>query len=75
MYAFRQRPLTWLFLIALACLNVVAISTDFRQDWYADLLAGQVFIAGGWLALDMRTAWRERAFLQPPSLRRRRPIT
>ncbi len=51
MPAFRQRPLTWLFLIALACLNVLAIATDFRLDWYADLIAAQVFIAGGWLAL------------------------
>jgi hypothetical protein len=51
MYAFHQRPLTWLFFIALACLNVLAISTNFQLDWYADLLAGQVMIAGGWLAL------------------------
>jgi hypothetical protein len=51
MYAFRHRPLTWLFLIALACLNVVALATDFRHDWYADLLAAQMYLAGGWLAL------------------------
>jgi hypothetical protein len=38
-------------LIALACLNVLAVATNFKLDWYADLLAAQVFIAGCWLAL------------------------
>lgn len=51
MPSFRQRPLTWLFFTALACLNALAIATNFELDWYADLLAGQVMIAGGWLAL------------------------
>jgi hypothetical protein len=51
MYAFRQRPLTWLFLIAMACLNVLAWATDFELNWYADLQAAQVMIAGAWLAL------------------------
>jgi hypothetical protein len=51
MYAFRQRPLTWLFLIAMACLNVLAWATDFELHWYADLQSAQLMIAGGWLAL------------------------
>jgi hypothetical protein len=51
MHSFHQRPLTWLLLIALACLNAVAIATDYQMNWYADLLAAQVLIVGGWLAL------------------------
>jgi len=51
MLAFRQRPLTWLFFVALACLNVVALAGNFESNWYSDLIVAQVFVAAGWLAL------------------------
>lgn len=51
MYAFRRQPLTWLFLIATACLDLAAVAADFQVVWFDYLVAGQLFVAGGWLAI------------------------
>lgn len=55
MYAFRQRPLTWLFLIATVCVD--ALLTIVRPSMlprnsehiYVGLMLGQFWIAGAWL--------------------------
>jgi hypothetical protein len=51
MPSFRQRPVTWLFWLATACLDLLAVSTDYRSHWFAILALAQVVVVGGWLAL------------------------
>jgi hypothetical protein len=51
MDGFRRRPLTWLFLIATACVDLAAVATGHETAWFATLVVGQVMVAGGWLAL------------------------
>jgi hypothetical protein len=50
MSGLRERPLTWLFFAAAACLNAVACARSTRVEWFDDLVAGQLVVAGGWLA-------------------------
>ncbi len=49
MPSFRERPLTWLFWIAAACLDVAALATDHEADFPNALVLGQLFVASGWL--------------------------
>ena len=52
MYAFRERPLTWLFLFATGCVSLVLSGAD-REEKVAiiALLFGESFVLGGWLVL------------------------
>jgi hypothetical protein len=49
--SFSQRPLTWLFWIAAACLDAVAVFTDHEASFANALVLGQTFVASGWLVL------------------------
>jgi hypothetical protein len=53
MPTFRQRPLTWLFLIATLCLDLVAVAgaANHESEWFGALALGQMYVAGGWLIL------------------------
>ena len=51
MYAFRQRPLTWLFVIATLCVDAVAATYQFPAAAVMAMFFGQAFVVGGWLAL------------------------
>jgi hypothetical protein len=51
MPSFRQRPLTWLFLIATASLDAAALATDNESGFANALALGQLFIASGWLVV------------------------
>jgi hypothetical protein len=51
MPSFRDRPLTWLFFFATACLDLVALATNHETKWADGLLLGQLFVVGVWLAL------------------------
>ena len=51
MPAFRQQPLTWLFFIATACLDAIALATNNESVFADSLVLGQLFIASGWLVL------------------------
>ena len=51
MPSFRERPLTWLFLIATLCLDAVALSTDNESTFANALAIGQLFVVSGWLVL------------------------
>lgn len=51
MTTFRERPLTWLFFIALACVNIAALATDYSKAWYGELIAAQAMLSAGWLVL------------------------
>lgn len=51
MPSFRERPLTWLFLIATLCLDAVALSTDNESHFANGLALGQLFVVSGWLVL------------------------
>jgi hypothetical protein len=52
MPSFRQRPLSWLFLIATICVDLVAVTVDDEEElWILAMLFGQSFVVGGWLAL------------------------
>ncbi len=51
MPAFRQQPLTWLFFLATACLDAVALTADNESSFANVLVLGQLFIASGWLVL------------------------
>lgn len=48
----RQRPLSWLFLIATICVDLVLVRVDDEEElWILVMLFGQSFVVGGWLAL------------------------
>ena len=49
---FRDRPLTWLFIIATACLDLVAIArlVDHESNWFGALAVGQMCLTGALLA-------------------------
>jgi hypothetical protein len=49
MYSFREQPVTWLFLIATACVDAVGVSHDFEQPWLGALAMGQIYAASIWL--------------------------
>jgi hypothetical protein len=51
MPGFRQQPLTWLFFLATACLDAVALSLDHESTFANSLVLGQLFVASGWLVL------------------------
>lgn len=51
MPSFRQRPLTWLFFIATACINVVGLASDREATWFDAVALGQIVVAGAWLVL------------------------
>ena len=51
MPTFYQRPLTWLFWIAAACLDAVALSIDYESRLASALVLGQLFVMSGWLAV------------------------
>lgn len=51
MPSFRERPLTWLFLIATLCLDAMALSTNNESHFANGLALGQLFVASGWLVL------------------------
>ncbi len=51
MPTFWQRPLTWLFLIATACVDVVGLSAGREAAWFDGLLLGQIIVVGAWWAL------------------------
>jgi hypothetical protein len=52
MPSFRQRPLSWLFLIATICVDLVLVTIDDEEElWIVAMLFGQSFVVGGWLAL------------------------
>ena len=44
MPTFRQRPLTWLFLIATLCLDLVAVAgaANHESEWFGALALGQI---------------------------------
>ena len=48
---FYQRPLTWLFWIAVICLDAVALSIDYEGPFASALVLGQLFVVSGWLAV------------------------
>src|SRR5688572_29403581 len=50
---FRDRPLTWLFIIATACVDALAIAGEVNgtSGWFSAAAAGQMWIAGGWFAI------------------------
>ncbi len=54
---FRERPLTWLFIVATICVDL-AISLDsrdaFASEWQWGLCLGQSAVLGSWLALGTR---------------------
>jgi hypothetical protein len=52
MLSFRKRPLTWLFIIATACLDLVAIAhlVNLESDWFGAIAVGQMCLAGSLLA-------------------------
>jgi hypothetical protein len=52
MPTFWQRPLTWLFLMATACLDAVALKRFWMSDFSDLLLMGQAIVVGAWLALS-----------------------
>jgi hypothetical protein len=51
MSSFRQRPLTWLFIIATACLDLVAIAhlVNHEADWFGAIAVGQLCLVGALL--------------------------
>lgn len=51
MPAFRQRPLTWLFWIATASLNVVGLFRYPEAEWFSALLWAQLYLIAGWAAV------------------------
>ena len=51
MKSFRQRPLTWLFWIATACLDVAALATTHEATLPNAIALGQLFVASGWLII------------------------
>jgi hypothetical protein len=51
MPAFRQRPLSWLFLIATACLDVLAVGTNHEAPWVDGVVLGQIIVVSAWLVL------------------------
>jgi hypothetical protein len=51
MPSFRDRPLTWLFFIAAACLAVVDLTRSQQQTLAACILSVIVYIAGAWAAV------------------------
>lgn len=51
MDSFRRRPITWLFLIATACVDAVFFSLDHQLPGVGFFVLGQTLVAGGWLVL------------------------
>lgn len=52
MPTFRQRPLTWLFVIATIVVDVAAWAQGrYEAEWVQGLILGQLMALGGWLAL------------------------
>ncbi|MCC6493646.1 MAG: hypothetical protein IT424_11575 [Pirellulales bacterium] len=49
---FRQRPLTWLFLAALACAALAVRARHSQSAWLDVLWLGQLYIVAGWAALS-----------------------
>jgi hypothetical protein len=49
---FRDRPLSWLFIIATACIDLVAIThlVNHESNWYGALAVGQMCLVGALLA-------------------------
>src|SRR5215213_4367128 len=69
MLSFRQRPLTWLFLIATACIDALAIAgaANHESEWFGAAALGQMWVAGGWLATGkMHRLLRATVFLMTP---------
>ncbi|HMO83923.1 MAG TPA: hypothetical protein PKC18_03280, partial [Lacipirellulaceae bacterium] len=57
-----HRPLIWLFWIAAACWNGVALLVNQESAWFDAVAGGQVAVASAWLALGhhrwlTRAAW------------------
>lgn len=52
MYAFRQRPLTWLFWIATACASLVGVVRYPESEWLGALLFAQLYVISGWAAIS-----------------------
>jgi hypothetical protein len=52
MPSFRDRPLTWLFFIAAACLAVADLTQSDQQTLAACILSAIVYIAGAWAAVS-----------------------
>jgi hypothetical protein len=52
MSRFRDRPLTWLFILATACLELLAIASlvDDESDWFGAIAVGQMCLVGALLA-------------------------
>jgi hypothetical protein len=52
MYGFRNRPLTWLFIIATACLDLVAVAhvVNYESNWFSAIAVGQMCLVGSLLA-------------------------
>jgi len=50
MHSFRQRPLTWLFLIATVCLDLLLLAAE-ADNTLGAMMFGQSFMVGGWLVL------------------------
>jgi hypothetical protein len=50
--SFRNRPLTWLFIIATACLDLVAIAhlINHESEWFGAIAVGQMCLTGSLLA-------------------------
>jgi hypothetical protein len=51
MPSFRDRPLPWLFVIATAWLDAIALPIDNESAFSNSLVLGQLCIAGGWVVL------------------------
>lgn len=51
MPTFWQRPLTWLFLMATACIDAVGFSADPEAAWVDGFVLGQLIVVGAWFAL------------------------
>jgi hypothetical protein len=51
--SFRQRPLTWLFVIATACVDAAAIAgaADHESNWFSAIALGQMFLVGALLVI------------------------
>jgi hypothetical protein len=51
MHSFRQRPLTWLFWIETACLDVIGALRVNDGSWFNVLLMAQLYVISGWAAV------------------------
>lgn len=51
MPSFRRRPLTWLLLIATACVDLAMFARDAEAPWFGSLVDGQALALGGWAVL------------------------